>query len=259
MIFLNNLYAIFRKELGSYLFSPFFYIIAVFFWLIAGFFFWFILSDLIQKVAMIEQQGGLTAGVDLASEFLNSYFNVIISLLLVILPAISMGLYTEERKRGTLELLATSPITNSLVALGKLLSVVTVFSILWIPIVIYQIIVFSASQPPMEITVVILANAGIFLFATAVLSLGMFVSSLSEHAILSYIMTFILVVMFWSLDILSNSVGSPLSYVLSYLSLFKNYAPFLKGVLQTENICLFLSYIAAGIFLTTQSIEVLRK
>ncbi len=259
MIFLNNLYAIFRKELESYLLSPFFYIIAAFFWLIAGFFFWFILNNLIQNVAQIEQQGGLTAGVDLASEFLNSYFNVIISLLLVMLPALSMGLYSEERKRGTLELLSTSPITNWLVALGKLLSVVMIFTILWLPLVIYQIIAFSASQPPIEIGVVLLANAGVFLFATAVLSLGMFISSLSEHAILAYILTFIVVVIFWSLDILSNSVGAPLSDLLSYLSLFKGYTPFLSGMLKTDTVFLFLSYILAGIFLTTQSIEALRK
>jgi len=258
MIFLNNLFAIFRKEFDSYLFSPFFYIIASFFWLVSGFFFWFILSDNIQKVAQLEQQG-ISVSLDLASEFLNDYFEVIISLLLVLLPALSMGLYTEERKRGTLELLATSPITNWLVALGKLLGVVAVFLVLWSPIIFYQIIAFSASQPPLQPSVVLLANGGLILLSTAILSLGMFISSLTEHSLLAYVLTFILVVFFWSLDLVSNNVGGVFSEILSYLSLFKSYSPFLRGVLQTETICLFLSYIILGIFLTTQSIEAFKK
>ena len=258
MIFFNNLFAIFRKELESYLFSPFLYIIAGFFWLLSGFFFTFVLVNIMQNIAQLEQQGLLSEGIDVAAEFLNSYFNLIVSLLLVLLPALSMGLYTEERKRGTLELLATSPLTNWLVALGKLLGVVSVFIFLWIPIIIYQIIAFAASEPPIEPGIVLLANGGLILLATAILSLGMFISSLTEHSILSYILTFILVVSLWSMDIVSDRVGGVLSDILSYLSLFKSYTPLLKGILRTETIALFVSYIFLGIFLTTQSVEALR-
>ncbi len=258
MIFLNNLFAIFQKELQSYLYSPFFYIIAAFFWLVSGFFFTYILGNLIQNVAQVEQQGILSSGIDVASEFLNAYFNVIISLFLVLLPALSMGLYTEERKRGTLELLATSPIANWLVALGKLLAVVCVFIFLWSPLMAYQAIAFSAAAPPLQPAIVLLANAGLILLSTAILSLGMFISSLTDNSLFSYILTFILVVFFWSLDVISNNVGGVFSEILSYLSLFKNYSPFLRGVLKTETLCLFMSYIVLGIFLTTQSIEALR-
>jgi ABC-2 type transport system permease protein len=259
MIFLGNLFAIFRKELDSYLLSPFFYVIACFFWLISGYFFIYILANLTQDAAQVDQQGVLTSGIDLGAEFLNSYFNVIISLLLVILPALSMGLYAEERKRGTLELLLTSPITNISVALGKLLSVVTIFLILWSPIIFYQSIAFSATVPPISLSTVLLANAGLILFSTAVLSLGMWISSLSENLILSYILTFILVVFLWSIDLISHNLNGSLGDFFSYISLFKNYGPFLKGQLESNSIFLLLSYIVAGVFLTTQSVEALKK
>lgn len=79
-------------------------------------------QGIIQSVAIQEQLGN-TAPVDVVYEFMQIYFNAIASLTLFILPILSMGLYAEERKRGTIELLATSPLFNWVVALGKLMGV----------------------------------------------------------------------------------------------------------------------------------------
>ena len=116
-----NLLAIFRKEFQSYFTSPFAYIIAAVFWLIGGFFFSAILEEILQTLSFLEQSGQINSPIDVPSQFMESFLGILISLLLVLLPALSMGLYSEERKRGTLELLATSPITNWVVAVGKLL------------------------------------------------------------------------------------------------------------------------------------------
>lgn len=122
---IRNIFAIFRRELQGYFSSPTAYIIVGVFWLIAGFFFNSLLYGIILDVS-VQEQSGYTLSRDVADEFLNSFFTVILSsLFLVILPALSMGLYAEERKQGTLELLATSPLTNWSVAVGKLLGVLT--------------------------------------------------------------------------------------------------------------------------------------
>jgi ABC-2 type transport system permease protein len=253
-----NLLAIFRKELQSYFASPFAYIIAAVFWLASGLFFGITLDNIIQSVAFAEQQGIPTPPVDVPYEFLSSFLGIIISLLLVLLPALSMGLYSEERKRGTLELLATSPLTNWVVALGKLLGVTTFFTVLMVPIFIYEIIVFSAANPPVQPQVVLLAHGGLLLLAAAILSLGMFISSLTDSSILSYILTFILVLFLWITDAIANNVGGFWGEVLSHLSLFDHYNNLVKGVLDSSSIVLLVSYIFLGIFLTAQSIEALR-
>jgi ABC-2 type transport system permease protein len=257
MVF-SNLIAIFRKELQGYFSSPFSYIIAAVFWLTSGFFFGFILDDLVLKVSLAEQQGFSLPPLDVPSQFVSSFLGVMISLLFVLLPALSMGLYAEERKRGTLELLATSPITNWVVALGKLLGVVSFFVFLMIPLIIYQIIVFSASEPPIPPQVPLVANVALILLATAILSLGMFVSSLTESSIFAYILTFILVLFLGMADVIANNVGGIAGDVLSYLSLFKHYNDLLKGIFDTSSLVLFASYIFLGIFLTAQSIEALK-
>jgi len=193
-----------------------------------------------------------------ASQFLSSYLGVIISLILVLLPALSMGLYAEERKRGTLELLATSPITNWVVALGKLLGVLTFFTVMMFPLWIYQAIVFSASNPALPISIILLANLAVILVAASILSLGMFISSLTESSIIAYILTFILVLGLWIVDVIAQRVSGFMGDVLSYLSLFNHFNTLTSGVLETKSIVLFISYIFLGVFLTAQSIEALR-
>ncbi|MFM7438876.1 MAG: ABC transporter permease [Snowella sp.] len=218
-----NIVAIFQKELQSYLKSPFAYIIAAIFWLVSGFFFGFILQEIVQGVAFQEQTRGMAAAIDVPSEFINVFFDFMSSLLLVLLPALSMGLYAEERKRGTLELLATSPLNNWVVALGKLLGVVTFFTILIVPLWLYQIIILSASQPPVKLPPILLANLGLVIVAMAILSLGMFISSLTESGILAYILTFVLILFLWILDAIAGNIGGVFGEILSHLSLFNYY------------------------------------
>ncbi|MDJ0661897.1 MAG: ABC transporter permease [Crocosphaera sp.] len=255
---LTNLIAIFRKEFQSYFTSPFAYVIAAFFWLIGGFFFSAILEDILQTLSFLEQSGQLSTSVDVPGQFIDNFFGVIISLLLVLLPALSMGLYSEERKRGTLELLATSPVTNWVVAVGKLLGVLAFFIVLMIPFWIYEMIIFSQATPPVNLSVILLSHGSLILIATAILSLGMFISSLTDSGILAYILTFILILFLWIMDAIAANLQEPFKSVFSYLSLFDRYTDLVKGVLDVSSLVLFASYILLGLFLTAQSIEALR-
>ena len=253
-----NLIAIFRKEFPSYFTSPFAYIIAAVFWLIGGFFFSAILEEILQTLSFLEQSGQIQGPVDVPSQFMESFLGIIISLLLVLLPALSMGLYSEERKRGTLELLATSPITNWVVAVGKLLGVVAFFIVLMIPFWIYEIILFSQASPPVNLQIILLSHGSLILIATAILSLGMFISSLTDSGILAYILTFILILFLWIMDAIASNLQEPFKTILSHLSLFDRYTDLTRGVLDVSSLVLFVSYILLGIFLTAQSIEALR-
>ncbi|MGK7887342.1 MAG: ABC transporter permease [Crocosphaera sp.] len=255
---LTNLAAIFRKEFQSYFASPFAYIIAAVFWLIGGFFFSAILEEILQTLSFFEQSGQLSVPVDVSGQFIDSFFAVIISLLLVLLPALSMGLYSEERKRGTLELLATSPVTNWVVAVGKLLGVLAFFIVLMIPFWIYEIIIFSNASPPVNLNIILLSHGALILVATAILSLGMFISSLTDSGILAYILTFVLILFLWIMDAIAANLQEPFKSIVSSLSLFDRYTDLVRGVLDVSSIVLFISYILLGIFLTAQSIEAFR-
>ena len=259
-MFIFNTIAIFKKELQSYFTSPLAYIIAAVFWLLSGVFFVELLlgqEGIIQQVSASEQLG-ITGAIDVAYIFLNSFFAVMGSLSLFILPILSMGLYSEERKRGTLELLATSPISNWVVALGKLLGVVAFFIVMILPWLFYEAIVFSAANPPISPGVPLLAHLGLILLAAAILSLGMFISSLTDSSIFAAIITFALVLLLWIVDLIAQNVGGILGDILKHISLLENYNNLVQGIFDTSNLVVFASYIFLGLFLTTQSVETIR-
>lgn len=254
---LASILAIYRKELQGYFASPFAYVIAAVFWLISGIFFTTILSQLISQVVLRDQLGA-TDPVDLPSQFLTIYLGILGSLALFVLPMLSMGLYTEERKRGTLELLATSPITNWAVAVGKLLGVVTFFATMTLPPLIYESIALSASDPPIQPTLMWVGHGALILLAAAVLSLGMFISSLTDSTILAAILTFGLMLLLWITDLIASSVPGRVGEALGNLSLLRHYTEITQGVFDTSGLILFGSCIVLGLFLTAQSIEAFR-
>jgi ABC-2 type transport system permease protein len=189
---------------------------------------------------------------------MQQFLGVISSLILVILPLFSMGLYAEERKRGTLELLATSPITTWAVAVGKLLGVLLFFVGLLIPVMIYEALVFGASSPPMPLLIMLTAHGGVTLLAASVLSLGMFVSSLTDSTLLAAVYSFGLVLFLSILDAIALGVGGGLGDVLRHLSIVNHYGNLVRGTVDSSSIVALISYAILGVFLTTQSIEALR-
>lgn len=259
----GNIVAIYRRELQSYFVSPLSYLIAAVFWFLSGLFFTVILTNLLQRVAEQDINSAQIGNdfippIDVPTLVLGSFMGILASLVLVILPLISMGLYAEERKRGTLELLATSPITNWAVAIGKLLGALTFFLTLVLPLLVYEAIALSAAEPPISPVMMLMAHGGLILLAASILSLGMFISSLTDSTFLAAVFSFGLVLLLWVLDAIAVGMVGPVGDILRYLSLVEHFNNLVRGVVDTKSLILFASYIGAGVFLTTQSIEALK-
>jgi ABC-2 type transport system permease protein len=260
-IFVNNLLAIYQRELQKYFSSPFAYVIAVVFWLIGGLFMVTVLfseEGIITQVAALDQVGVGSLAIDEPYEFLKIYLDLLGSLSMFILPMLSMGLYAEERKQGTLELLATSPLTNWVVALGKLLGVVTFYSAMLIPLVILELVALWSSDPTFPATLLVLSHFGLLLLAASVLSLGMFISSLSDSTVLAAVMTFGVVLLLWVIEAVARVLPGAFGDGLAHLSMLTHYTDFTQGIFDTSGLLMFVSYIFLGLFLTAQSIDTLR-
>jgi len=264
-VVLSNIIAIYRRELQSYFVSPLAYVIAGVFWFISGLFLVMILlgpdgilAYATAKDLEAQQYGVPLPPIDFSYEFVRAFLDSMGTLLLFILPILSMGLYAEERKRGTLELLATSPVTNWAVAVGKLLGVLTFFITMVVPLLGFEAIALSGSSPPMPLTIPLLGHFALILLAAAILSLGMFISSLTDSTILSAVLTFAVILLLVFIDVIAKNISGPLGTALGYLSLLKHYNILIQGIIDTSSLILFASYIFLGIFLTAQSINALR-
>jgi ABC-2 type transport system permease protein len=262
-IILANLFAIYKRELLNYFVLPWAYVIAAVFWLINGFLFWQILfgeSGVIAQAQWhdLQQSSGMQGGAfDTAYELIKVFLATMGSLSLFILPILSMGLYSEERKRGTLELLATSPVTNWAVAVGKLLAVVTFFITLTLPLMVFMGIALSAADTAISPIVLLAGYGAMILMAASVLSLGMFISSLTDSTIVAAICTFGLVLLLSLIDLIAKT-QTPFGQALNQIALLKQYQDIIQGNLTSSALVMFGSYILLGIFLTAQSIEAFR-
>ena len=110
---MKGMYAVYRKEMGHYFVSPVAYIIVAVFLVLAAYFFNQLLRVIVQQAfeAGLEDQFG-GAPIDVPSAVMRNFFGVISTLLLFLTPMLTMSVYSEERRRGTMELLMTSPVTD---------------------------------------------------------------------------------------------------------------------------------------------------
>ncbi len=257
---ITSISAILRKELRSYFTSPIAYVVAAVFWILAGFFFTSIVSQALLislQVDQFAQQGG-GQSFDAPMAVSQQFLSVLGTLSLFILPMLTMGLYAEERRRGTMELLATSPITNLSVALGKWLAVLTFYLTMLLPLFAYGIVTYSSSNPPMDYRMVWVGFVGLLLLSASVMALGMFVSSLTDNTLIAAVGTFGMVLLLYVIDAAAGDDSGVVSSTLRHLSLLEQYAGWVRGAISTSSIIMFVSMIALGIFLTVQSIELLR-
>lgn len=256
-----NILAIYRRELQSYFKSPLAYIVAGVFWFLLGTLFISILVRVNQQVASIEVQRQVTAineTLDAPGLILEFFFSSTASIVMGVLPLLSMNLYAEERKRGTLELLATSPITNWCVAVGKLGAVSTLFISLLVPIMALEVVTLSSATPDISFGVFWVGHLGLILMAIAILAIGLFISSLTDDSILAAILTYALVLFLFLIDFFATNIPGIIGEMMTHFSLLKHFTTLSQGVVSMNSLVLFASYILLGIFLAAQSIDLVR-
>jgi ABC-2 type transport system permease protein len=259
---MRGIYAVFRKEMSLYFVSPIAYVVVGGFLFIAGFFFQAFLDIIIRQsfqAAMQSAQFGAPIEMDVPGETMRSFFGVVGTILLFLMPALTMGVYAEERKRGTMELLLTSPVTDLDIVLGKYLASLALFLIMLLPTALQIAILYRASDPMPPWRLMFSGYIGLLLLGGALLALGQFLSSITENQIIASVVTFILFLLLWVLDAaVRGNTQTPAGKVLQYLSVLRHFDDFIRGIVDTSNLIFYLSLIALGLFLTLKSLDSMR-
>jgi ABC-2 type transport system permease protein len=254
-----NIGTIYRRELYSYFRSPLAYVLTGIFWLVCGVLFYSTLYSTIQEAALIDARqanGEKMPDFDMSYLFLQNFLGSILgSTSLLTLPMLSMGLYTEERKQGTWELLVTAPIANWQVAVAKLAGALTLFGGMILPFLGLEAYAVGASVPPVPLAILFTGHLGLMLQAAAILALGMFISACSSSSIGAAFGTFLLVTAWNNLDLLADQMPDTISQFVANFSVVNHYHRLAGGVLDAGSIAILASYTLLGVFLTAQSIE----
>jgi ABC-2 type transport system permease protein len=256
---MKGLYAVYRKEMGHYFVSPVAYVIVGVFLILSAYFFNRLLIVLIQESLEAGEQAlefGGPSAIDVPALVVRNFFGILSTLLLFLTPMLTMGVYAEERKRGTMELLMTSPVTDTEIVLGKFFASLTLLVIMLLPTAAYFIYMFAHSEPAAAWRVLGNAYLGALLLGSALLALGSFFSSLTESQLIAAILTFGAILLLWVIDFGSGTTAWAAG--LQYLSVFRHYDDFPRGVMDTSNLIFYLSFIFLGVFLTVRSVDSMR-
>jgi ABC-2 type transport system permease protein len=253
---MQNVLAIWQREMKAYFVSPIAYVVLTVFLFLSGFFFYGILTAVVQNTMMQAQFGQGAQPVDVPGIVSRSFFGTTSVVLLFMIPMLTMGLFAEEKKRGTIELLLTTPVGNLQAMMGKYLASLTFLLVMLLSTGVTISALFLYGHPDWK--PVLGAYLGLVLYGAALLAVGLFISTLTENQIVAVVVTFGVILVLWLIESMSVGAQGVTKDVLNYLSIISHLDDFIKGVIDTSNLIFYLTFAFVGLFLTYRSLESMR-
>ena len=235
--------AVARKELRSYFAFPLIYILSGIFAVVAGYYFY---TDLVFFVTM-------SFATDIIQNYWQLLFTDIRLCLLLTLPFVTMRLFAEERKLGTIELLYTYPLRDTEIFLGKFIASIVIFVMMLSLTITYPLYIYSIHSFPLF--PLLAGYLGLFLLGCSFIALGIFVSSLCESQVVAGVATIALLLFFWIMNWNEAAFERGPRAALSAISMFNHFEAFSKGVIDTYHVVYFVFFIFFFSYLTLRSME----
>jgi ABC-2 type transport system permease protein len=248
---MNGTLVIARKEIRQLFASPIAYVALAMFFLIAGFLFFSLIN--LYTTQVLQLQGTPPSDFNPTRIIFSPLFQDVSFVLILLVPVLTMRLVSEEDRAHTMELLATSPVTNIAIVLGKYLAA----------LVLYLVLLAVSAYMPLSLAVIgrldwgLLGASylGLLLLGASFLAIGLFASTLNENQIVSAAIGFSLLLLFWVLGFAQQATGSVTQQILSSLSAATHFTTFAGGTVDTQDVLFFLSLAGFFLFLGALALE----
>ncbi len=250
---MKGFWSLYRKELYSLFASPIFYVVAFTFLIISGYFFWAAMIYFNLMSFQAAQNPFMAKQLNLTDMVLRPFFMDLSIVLLLISPLLTMRLYAEERKAGTIELLFTYPISDRATLLAKFAAVVSAYFVILAGTLPGMLFLEYIGDPPWQ--PILSGYLGVFLLGSSFLSIGLFTSSLTQNQIIAAVLSFGALLMFWIIGWVQSIVPTAAASFVEYLSITKHFDSFTKGVLDSRDLLYYLLFILLFLFCTLRQME----
>ncbi len=233
---MGNILTIAGREIKSYFLAPLAYILIGAFAFFVGFLFY-----------------NSILGTQTAD--LSGTFGWMMVLALILAPALTMRLFAEENRMGTIELLMTAPVRDWQIVIGKYLAGFLAFVALLIPTLWYIVILWRYGSP--DYGAILAGYVGMLLTGAAFVAIGMLTSSLTGNQIIAYFIGFLILIFLWVANAPAGVTGSSniVFDFLSQLSLPTHFQDFFTGVINLTDVLFYIGLAAVAIFLTVRVVE----
>ncbi len=233
---------ILKKEFNAFFASPIAYLVIGVFLLINGLFLWVFDDDF----------NILNAGF----ADLNSFFYLAPWILLFLIPAITMKMFSDEFQTGTIELLQTKPISNWQIVMGKFWASLLLIKISIAPTLVYVYTIYALGNPVGNIDFgnILGSYLGLLLLAASYAAIGLFTSTLSKNQIVAFLLGVLIVFAFYYGFDAASSLFGDLSYTIKLFGINEHFKSIGRGVIDTRDVFYFFSIILFFLFLTQQKL-----
>jgi ABC-2 type transport system permease protein len=173
---------------------------------------------------------------------------------MVTIPVLTMRLFAEEKRRGTIELLKTYPLDDLGIVIAKFLASMLVFStILTIIMGIYPLLLDVIWK--VDFSLVLSGFIGLLFFGASIISVGLFFSALSNSQFFAAVSTYGFIFLFWYLTWNEAIAKESVVIFLNKLSLFDHFINFTEGLIDFKDIIYYFSFVVIFLYLTFRYIK----
>lgn len=255
---MRNILAIFKRETLSFFVSPVAYIVITGYIMLAGYFFFNLLGYFNMMLAQYRAMPyRMTQTPPNLNEWVVApFYQTMMVVLVFMVPVITMRLISEEKRTGTFELLATSPLTVTEIVLGKFFSAAFVMLLMLSLSAVLPALLWVYGNP--EVKPILTGFLGLALYSLAFVSIGMSISAFTENQVVAAIGSMVALLLLYVIHSPAESVGGTAGEVLNYLSPLLQAQDMVKGVVQIKSLVYFVSLSVLGIFMAQRALDAQR-
>ncbi len=247
---MRSFWPIFKRELFAFFVTPLAWVLITVFLFVQGMHF-----DLL--VDHFSAQGDISADQTPLQAFFGNTVLLYLVLFLLI-PAMTMRLFSEERRSGTIETLMTAPVSSASVVLAKYGAVLVTYVAMWLPTVLYLVILKRTGVVDWQAAGA--SYLGVFLVGAGYLALGLMMSALTSSQFLALVGTALLILVLFILGIgeFVTREGTTLHAVCAHVSIWAQMNDFASGIVDTRRLVFEGTMIVVPLFITTRAVEAWR-
>jgi len=244
-------WTIWKKEVESYFSSPLAYVLIGLFSLITGIMFFNLLVTYSDGIAAMPQNMG--QDISFVDEVVLRLFANINFLFLLFIPLLTMRLFSEEKKAETLELYWMSPVRDWQLVVAKGLAAFTMILAMLLMTSVYPLIIWGVGVR--DFSILVPAYMSVLLNALAYISLGLFCSSLSNNQIIAALLSILGIMFLWMITWGGHlNSNYAMAEIFTYLGITSHFEKVLKGLIGTQDMIYYLSFIGFFCLLATKSL-----
>ncbi len=247
---MRSFWPIYKRELFVFFVTPLAWVLIVVFLIVQGMHFFLLVDHFAREVDVTSDETPMTA-----------FFGNTVLLYLVVfvlVPPMTMRLFAEERRSGTIETLMSAPVSSLAVVLAKYASVLTTYVAMWLPTVLYLVILGRTGA--LDWHAAASAYLGVLLVGAGYLAIGVCASALTQSQFLAMIWTALILLVLFVLGVgeFVTREGTLMNAVCAHVSVWGHMNDFASGVVDSRHLVFYASLIVLPLFISTRAVDAWR-